>query len=134
LNSEAAPRQPERRQLGQESTHPFFAGARSLFAITSKKRHAMSKLIAAKAKETQASRSKSKDKKKKPRGTMPVTSPNLFAAGIDIGSTEIYVCALENGEQVVKSFGVFTCDLKRMVEWMKGLKVKTVAMESTGYW
>ncbi|MEN9361022.1 MAG: hypothetical protein RL095_2557 [Verrucomicrobiota bacterium] len=59
---------------------------------------------------------------------MPVTSHNLFASGIDIGITEIYVCAIENSEQVVKNFGFFTCDLKRMVEWLKGLKVKTVPL------
>ncbi len=92
----------------------------------------MSKLIVKKANTNP--RSKKKGVKKKPRGTMPVTAPNPFAAGIDIGSSEIFVCIIINGKQVVKSFGVMTRDLKQMVSWLKEHKVETVVMESTGYW
>lgn len=57
---------------------------------------------------------------------------NQHAAGIDIGSREIFI-ALPNGE--VKSFGTFTSDFKTAVEYLRTNNIKTVAMESTGvYW
>jgi len=57
---------------------------------------------------------------------------NEYAAGIDIGSREIFI-ALPLGE--VKSFGTFTSDFHSAVEYLKSNKIKTVAMESTGvYW
>jgi len=57
-------------------------------------------------------------------------------AGIDVGAAEIYVCiANQNNEQVVKSFSTFTCDLKKMAEWLLENGVQSIAMESTGvYW
>ncbi len=37
---------------------------------------------------------------------------NLNACGIDIGSSEIYICVPEDRDaQPVKKFGTFTCDL-----------------------
>lgn len=57
---------------------------------------------------------------------------NEHAAGIDIGSREIFI-ALPLGE--VKSFGTFTSDFHSAVEYLNSNNIKTVAMESTGvYW
>jgi transposase len=57
---------------------------------------------------------------------------NENAAGIDIGSREIFI-ALPSGE--VKSFGTFTSDFHSAVEYLKSNHIQTVAMESTGvYW
>ncbi len=61
---------------------------------------------------------------------------NLDAAGIDIGSTEIFVCVPEDcAEQNVKAFDTFTRDLHAIAGWLEACEIKTVAMESTGiYW
>jgi len=61
---------------------------------------------------------------------------NLNAAGIDIGDTEIWVCVPEDREEKsVDCFGVFTCDLFAIADWLKTCGVTTVAMESTSiYW
>jgi transposase len=72
-----------------------------------------------------------------PAARMPVVHPH--AAGIDVGASEHYVCvpsdAVPAGESPVRSFGVFTQDLDRLVDWLREAKVQTVAMESTGvYW
>lgn len=58
------------------------------------------------------------------------------AAGIDIGSEEIYVCVSPGVEgERVRVFPTFTADLERLADWMEACRVKTVAMESTGvYW
>jgi transposase len=68
---------------------------------------------------------------------LPVINPH--AAGIDIGSTEHYVCvpadAVSEGESPVRRFGAFTVQLDSLVEWLRACGVTTVAMESTGvYW
>jgi transposase len=61
---------------------------------------------------------------------------NPDAAGIDVASTEHWVCVPpERTQDNVRKFGTFTCDLKAISQWLKSHKVKTVAMESTGiYW
>jgi len=61
---------------------------------------------------------------------------NLNAAGIDIGSEEIYVAVPEDrDENPVRCFKTFTCDLKDVAKWLKKCNIDTVAMESTGvYW
>ena len=61
---------------------------------------------------------------------------NFNAAGIDIGSSEIYVCVPEGRDtEPVKHFGTFTCELNEISDWLKKCGVDTVAMESTGvYW
>lgn len=61
---------------------------------------------------------------------------NLNAAGIDIGSEELWVCVPEDRDaQSVKCFSTFTCDLKAIAAWLKACGVETVAMESTSiYW
>jgi transposase len=64
---------------------------------------------------------------------------NLRAGGIDIGSTENYVCVpahtVKAGEATVREFGVFTAELDESVQWLKDCGITTVAMEATGiYW
>jgi len=61
---------------------------------------------------------------------------NFNAAGIDIGSKEIYVCVPEGrDDNSVRSFGSYTEDLRNISSWLKKCEVETVAMESTGvYW
>ena len=61
-----------------------------------------------------------------------LTIINEHAAGIDIGSREIFI-ALPNKE--VKSFSTFTSSFISAVEYLKANGITTVAMESTGvYW
>ena len=53
-------------------------------------------------------------------------------AGIDIGADKIFVCAQDDG---YKTFGCFTEDFRKTVEYLKERKTTTVAMEATGvYW
>lgn len=58
------------------------------------------------------------------------------AAGLDIGSEEIYACVpVGRSEPAVQRFGTFTPDLKALAEWLVSCGIKTVALESTGvYW
>ena len=54
------------------------------------------------------------------------------AAGIDIGSTKVFVGL--KGDRV-QSFGTFTGDFHQLVAFLIENQVTTVAMESTGvYW
>ena len=58
------------------------------------------------------------------------------AGAIDIGS-RFHVVAVppELCDEPVQTFQAFTADLERMADWLVGLGIKTVAMESTGvYW
>ncbi len=58
-------------------------------------------------------------------------------AGIDLGSTNHWVCAPKNGGagREVERFGATTPELEKMAEWLKERNVESVAMESTGvYW
>lgn len=61
---------------------------------------------------------------------------NLYAAGIDIGSSSHYVAVPEGLDtESVRSFSCFTGGLKRMAAWLVEIGIETVAMESTGiYW
>jgi transposase len=61
---------------------------------------------------------------------------NLDAAGVDIGSTELFVCVPEGRDtRPVRVFKSFSSALYEIVVWLKECGVKTVAMESTGiYW
>jgi transposase len=64
---------------------------------------------------------------------------NLYAAGVDIGSTENYACVpahtVKEGEPTVQRFGVFSENHDALVEWFIACKITTVAMEATGiYW
>jgi len=81
-----------------------------------------------------------KKKSKKSVRTIPkmdnLKQINLNAAGIDIGSTEIWVCVPESrDDKPVRVFQTFTRDLHDLANWLKTCQVTTVAMESTGiYW
>jgi len=61
---------------------------------------------------------------------------NRSAAGVDVGSTEMWVCApAGEGAVEVKLFGAYTRDLRDISGWLRAHGVATVAMESTGvYW
>ena len=63
---------------------------------------------------------------------MTIVNPN--AAGIDVGSRSHFV-AIGQGLEDVREFGVFSEDLKDLVNYLIEHKIDTVAMESTGdYW
>ena len=61
---------------------------------------------------------------------------NLFAAGIDIGSTSHFVAVpQELDARPIREFSCFTRDLIRLADWLVQVGIQTVAMESTGiYW
>jgi hypothetical protein len=63
-------------------------------------------------------------------------SPQLVAAGIDIGAREIYVAVpADRDAHPVRNCSTFTGDLHQMAEWMVSCGVTSAAMESTGvYW
>jgi transposase len=65
---------------------------------------------------------------------MPVINPN--AAGIDVGSTEIWVSIPpDRDEEPIRQYETFTRDLYAMADWLKQRGIESVAMESTGvYW
>jgi len=65
---------------------------------------------------------------------MPVINPN--AAGIDVGSSEIWVSiSPERDEEPIRRYETFTRDLYAMADWLKQRGIDSVAMESTGvYW
>src|SRR5260370_30260161 len=74
-------------------------------------------------------------KKKGPDTPPPrVVHPN--AAGIDVGS-EAHVVAVgpERDPEPVRTFGVFTADLRTLTDWLRQCGVTTIVLESTGvYW
>lgn len=61
---------------------------------------------------------------------------NANAAGLDIGSEEIWACVpADRDTQPVRKFGTYTPDLHELAHWLKKCNIETVAMESTGvYW
>lgn len=63
-----------------------------------------------------------------------IVHPN--AAGLDIGSEEIWSCLPPDRQgETVLPFGTFTPDLHRLADWLIQNGIDTVAMESTGiYW
>jgi hypothetical protein len=74
-------------------------------------------------------RSKSKNDR-----TMPMIHPN--AAAIDIGAT-MHTAAVraDRTPEPIRSFGTFTTDLHRLVDWFTECGDETVVMESTSvYW
>lgn len=66
--------------------------------------------------------------------TLPHVNPN--AAGLDIGSDEIWACVpADRDAEPVRKFGTFTPDLYALADWLAACHVETIAMESTGvYW
>src|SRR5271165_199257 len=74
--------------------------------------------------------------KKPSKRSEPIEIVHPNAAGLDIGSREIWACVPPDcGEETVRPFATFTPDLYRLADWLVANKVDTVAMESTGvYW
>ena len=71
-------------------------------------------------------------KKKNPNKTILMPVVNSNAAGIDMGSMSHFVCVSQDN---VKEFRSHTDGLHQIVQHLLSHKVKTVAMESTGfYW
>ena len=66
--------------------------------------------------------------------TMPMVNPN--AAAIDVGATmHMAAVGADRAPEPVRSFGTFTADLHRLVDWFTECGVETVVMESTSvYW
>lgn len=63
---------------------------------------------------------------------MPVV--NTYCAGIDIGS-RFHMVAIDQNPKHVRSFGVYTEDHQKMIQFLKDNNICTIAMESTGnYW
>lgn len=83
-------------------------------------------------KDTKQKQHKSKKSKLPPH----LEHINKMAAGIDIGSKSHFVAVPEGCDEVcVREFPSFTTDLFALADWLKGCKIETVAMESTGvYW
>ena len=75
---------------------------------------------------------------RRPKHPCTASSPcvNPDAAGLDIGSDEIWACVPEDRDaQPVRPFGTFTPDLYVLADWLAACRIETVAMESTGvYW
>ncbi|MGQ0601537.1 MAG: IS110 family transposase [Anaerolineales bacterium] len=76
------------------------------------------------------------NKAQRPRAveTLAVIHPN--AAGLDIGSREIWASVpADRDAEPVRRFGTFTLDLERLVAWLIECQIDLVALESTGvYW
>ena len=83
-----------------------------------------------------ARKKKTSRKKKKIVKMEALKQINFNAAGLDIGSAEIFVAVPEErDEQTVQKFDTFTIDLHALADWLVSCDVDTVAMESTGvYW
>jgi transposase len=82
-------------------------------------------------------------KKQKRRATAKVDQGSKLsviqpdAAGIDIGSREMFVCgpADQEGRREMRVFATTTEQIQECVRWLKQQEVRSVAMESTGvYW
>jgi transposase len=78
-------------------------------------------------------------KRKKPKSrTAPAPLPILqpLVAGIDVGSTQHWVCGPPcDGKPNVRVFATTTDDLNALADWLAKQGVKSVAMESTYiYW
>lgn len=77
---------------------------------------------------------KSSPKQIKPAEALRAINPD--AAGIDLGSEELYACVPpDRDSDFVQRYSTFTADLKSLVLWFKKCRIKTVAIEATGvYW
>lgn len=75
-------------------------------------------------------------KKKGARTPSALVPINRRAAGVDIGSRfHVVAVPADMDAEPVRSFQSFTGDLNRLADWLAGLGITTVAMESTGiYW
>ncbi len=83
------------------------------------------------------SKSRKSSKKATPTTVAPLPAIRPKVAGVDVGSTEHWVCgpALEDQTPNVRVFGTTTAQLEALVDWLASQKVESVAMESTSvYW
>ncbi len=72
--------------------------------------------------------------KKRSKKSIKMEVVNANAAGIDIGSKS-HLVAIGQGIDHVREYGVYSSELKDLVNWLLENEVDTVAMESTGdYW
>src|SRR5260370_13301814 len=56
-------------------------------------------------------------------------------AGLDVHKSSVVACALLPVGKQLRTFGTMTWHLEQMAEWLRGLSVGVVAMESSGvYW
>ena len=79
---------------------------------------------------------KNKKSKKKAVNIEALKQLNLNAAGIDIGSEEIWVSVPQDrDDEPVRCFDSFTSSLHNLAAWLISCRIDTAAMESTGiYW
>jgi transposase len=75
-------------------------------------------------------------RKKLRKGKLEPLQIRQDAAGIDVGSDELFVAVPpEKDAESVRRFRSFTQDLQALADWLEHCGVRTVAMESTGvYW
>lgn len=73
---------------------------------------------------------------KRSKTATSIPTIRAFAAGIDVGSSELYVAVPEDVDTApVRTFATFTEDLHALADWLEACHIQTVAMESTGvYW
>ena len=75
---------------------------------------------------------------KNQRQAQAIVMVNENAAGLDIGSTEIYACVPAGSDpegKSVRQFRTYTPDLRQLANWLQRCGIETAAMESTGvYW
>ena len=65
-----------------------------------------------------------------------LSTVNEHAAGLDVGSTfHVVAVRRDRDAEPVRTFRSFSGDLHKMADWLDGVGIKTIAMESTGvYW
>jgi transposase len=69
----------------------------------------------------------------KPSRADALPGVNPHAAGLDIGSDEIWACVPEDRDaEPVRPFGTLTPDLYALAEWLAACRIETVAMGATG--
>ncbi len=109
-------------------THPHMKAARAAQAKAAEQ--------AAATTQAQAKRKGSRGKGIEVAQLDSLKQINLNAAGLDIGSAEIWACVPEGRDEVsVRVFQTFTVDLNALADWLQACGIDTVAMESTGvYW
>lgn len=73
---------------------------------------------------------------KTPKSDPSLALVHAHAAGLDIGSDEIWAAVpADRDPEPVRRFGTFTPDLLALADWLQACGIQTVAMESTGvYW
>src|SRR2546425_582593 len=74
--------------------------------------------------------------KKKSSTALPAKVVHPNAAGIDVGSdAHVVAVPADRDPQPIRTFGVFTADLRTLAEWLRQCGISTVVLESTGvYW